>query len=65
MKEALKNIQSGEYAKRFILEGRTNYPEMTARRRLTAAHPIEQVGAQLRDMMPWIKAKALVDKSKN
>ena len=65
MKEALKNIQNGEYAKRFILEGRTNYPEMTARRRLTAAHPIEQVGAQLRDMMPWIKAKALVDKSKN
>jgi ketol-acid reductoisomerase len=38
---------------------------MTARRRLNAAHPIEQVGAQLRDMMPWIKAKALVDKSKN
>jgi ketol-acid reductoisomerase len=65
MKEALKNIQSGDYAKRFILEGRTNYPEMTARRRLTAEHPIEKVGAQLRDMMPWIKAKALVDKSKN
>jgi ketol-acid reductoisomerase len=65
MAECLANIQNGEYAKRFILEGRTNYPEMTARRRLTAAHPIEQVGAQLRDMMPWIKAKALVDKSKN
>jgi ketol-acid reductoisomerase len=65
MKEALKNIQSGDYAKRFILEGRTNYPEMTARRRLTAEHPIAKVGAQLRDMMPWIKAKALVDKSKN
>jgi ketol-acid reductoisomerase len=65
MKEALKNIQNGDYAKRFILEGRTNYPEMTARRRLTADHPIEKVGAQLRDMMPWIKAKALVDRSKN
>jgi ketol-acid reductoisomerase len=65
MKEALKNIQTGDYAKRFILEGRTNYPEMTARRRLTAEHPIEKVGAQLRDMMPWIKAKALVDRSKN
>jgi ketol-acid reductoisomerase len=38
---------------------------MTARRRLTAAHPVEQVGEQLRAMMPWIKAKALVDKSKN
>ena len=65
MRNALKRIQSGEYAKMFIQEGRTNYPSMTARRRLTAAHPIEQVGAQLRDMMPWIKDKALVDKSKN
>ncbi len=45
MKECLANIQNGNYAKRFILEGRTNYPEMTARRRLTAAHEIEQVGA--------------------
>ncbi|HAY08623.1 MAG TPA: ketol-acid reductoisomerase, partial [Thauera sp.] len=65
MRNALKRIQTGEYAKMFILEGRTNYPSMTARRRLNAAHPIEQVGAQLREMMPWIKAKALVDKSKN
>jgi ketol-acid reductoisomerase len=65
MREALANIQNGEYAKRFILEGRMNYPEMTARRRLTAAHPIEQVGGQLRDMMPWIKKNKLVDQSKN
>ncbi len=65
MKEALKNIQTGEYAKQFILEGRTNYPSMTARRRLTADHPIEKVGAQLRDMMPWIKKNKLVDQSKN
>ncbi|MBU1235673.1 MAG: ketol-acid reductoisomerase [Gammaproteobacteria bacterium] len=65
MRNALKRIQNGDYAKMFILEGRTNYPAMTARRRLIAAHPVEQVGAQLRDMMPWIKAKALVDKSKN
>jgi ketol-acid reductoisomerase len=65
MREALKNIQTGEYAKRFILEGRTNYPEMTARRRLTAAHPIETVGEQLRSMMPWIKKNKLVDQSKN
>jgi len=65
MKEALANIQSGDYAKRFILEGRTNYPEMTARRRLTAAHPIEQVGAKLREMMPWIRKNKLVDQSKN
>ena len=65
MREALKNIQNGEYAKRFISEGQTNYPEMTARRRLNAAHPIEKTGAKLREMMPWITANALVDKSKN
>ena len=65
MRSALKRIQTGEYAKMFIQEGKTNYPSMTARRRLNAEHPIEQVGEKLRDMMPWIKAKALVDKSKN
>ena len=65
MKDALKAIQEGEYAKRFILEGRTNYPEMTARRRLTAEHPIEQIGEQLRAMMPWIKKNKLVDQTKN
>jgi ketol-acid reductoisomerase len=65
MKQALKDIQEGEYAKKFILEGRTNYPSMTARRRLTAAHPIEQVGEQLRAMMPWIKKNKLVDQTKN
>ena len=65
MREALKNIQNGEYAKRFILEGQSNYPEMTARRRLNAAHPIEETGAKLREMMPWITANALVDKTKN
>jgi len=65
MREALKNIQSGDYAKRFILEGRSNSPEMTARRRLNAAHPVEIIGGQLRAMMPWITANRLVDKSKN
>jgi ketol-acid reductoisomerase len=63
MRECLTNIQTGDYAKRFILEGQTNYPEMTARRRLNAAHPIEQVGERLRSMMPWIQK--IVDKSKN
>ncbi len=65
MKTCLANIQNGNYAKQFILEGRTNYPEMTARRRLNAAHPIEQVGGQLRSMMPWIAKNKLVDQSKN
>jgi ketol-acid reductoisomerase len=63
MKQALHNIQTGEYAKQFILEGQTNYPSMTAYRRLNAEHPIEQVGEQLRSMMPWIKK--IVDKTKN
>ncbi len=65
MKQALHDIQTGEYAKKFILEGSTNYPSMTAMRRLNAEHPIEQVGASLREMMPWIQANKLVDKDKN
>ena len=65
MKEALANIQNGEYAKRFILEGRNGYPEMTARRRLTAVHQVEVVGEKLRAMMPWIAKNKLVDQSKN
>ncbi len=65
MKEALDNIQNGAYAKRFILEGQSNYPEMTAWRRNNAEHDIEKVGGKLRDMMPWITANRIVDKSKN
>lgn len=65
MKEALENIQNGQYAKQFILEGQANYPQMTACRRNNANHPIEIVGAELRKMMPWITANALVDKAKN
>ena len=65
MRNALKRIQNGDYAKMFILEGRTNYPAMTARRRLNAEHPIETVGSTLRDMMPWIKKNKLVDQTKN
>ena len=65
MRAALKRIENGDYAKMFILEGRTNYPAMTARRRLIAQHEVETVGAKLRDMMPWIKKNRLVDQSKN
>ena len=65
MRNALKRIQSGEYAKMFITEGATNYPSMTARRRQNAAHPVEQIGAQLRGMMPWISKNKLVDQDKN
>lgn len=63
MRQALKDIQNGEYAKKFISEGATNYPSMTAYRRNNAAHPIEVVGAKLRSMMPWIQK--IVDKAKN
>ncbi len=65
MREALKRIQNGDYAKDFILEGRLNYPSMTARRRLIAEHPVEKIGQQLREMMPWISKNKLVDKTKN
>ncbi len=65
MKECLENIQNGNYAKQFISEGQSNYPSMTAWRRNNAAHLIEQTGAKLRAMMPWLSANALVDKSKN
>jgi ketol-acid reductoisomerase len=65
MRQCLKDIQTGEYAKSFILENRAGAPTLTSRRRITREHPIEVVGEQLRAMMPWIKANKLVDKSKN
>jgi len=65
MKKALHDIQTGEYAKSFILENRAGAPTLVARRRLTAEHAIEQVGTQLRAMMPWIRANRLVDQTKN
>ncbi|WP_257282242.1 MULTISPECIES: ketol-acid reductoisomerase [unclassified Endozoicomonas] len=65
MRDALKDIQNGEYAKKFITEGAMNYPSMTAYRRNNAAHPIEKTGAKLREMMPWITENQLVDKDKN
>ncbi|GAA0318569.1 ketol-acid reductoisomerase [Psychrobacter aestuarii] len=65
MRNALKRIQSGEYAKMFINEGMSNYPSMTARRRNNAAHPIEQTGEKLRAMMPWIGGNKIIDKEKN
>lgn len=65
MARVLKDIQTGEYAKSFILETRAGAPVLESRRRLNAEHPIEVVGEKLRAMMPWIKANKLVDKSKN
>ncbi|MEW5838298.1 MAG: ketol-acid reductoisomerase [Pseudomonadota bacterium] len=65
MRNALKRIQNGEYAKMFIQEGRLNYPSMTARRRQNAEHAIEVTGGKLRAMMPWIMKNKIVDQSKN
>ena len=65
MKQILKDIQTGEYAKNFILENRAGAPTLLSRRRLGAEHSIEIVGEKLRAMMPWIKQKALVDRSRN
>ena len=65
MKAILQDIQSGEYAKSFILENKAGAPTLTARRRLLAEHQIEDVGGKLRAMMPWIKKNKLVDQAKN
>ena len=65
MRQALRDIQTGEYAKSFILENKAGAPTLLSRRRLMEEHPIEVVGEKLRAMMPWIKANKLVDKSRN
>jgi ketol-acid reductoisomerase len=65
MRAALDRIQSGEYAKDFILENRAGASTLLSRRRMTAEHQIEKVGSKLRDMMPWIRKNRLVDASKN
>src|SRR5438067_8489417 len=65
MRDVLKRIQTGEYARDFILENRAGAPTLLSRRRMMSEHPIEQVGGKLREMMPWIKKNKLVDQSRN
>src|SRR3954467_8706760 len=65
MRDVLKRIQTGEYARDFILENKAGAPTLISRRRITAEHQIEQVGGKLRAMMPWIAKNKLVDQSKN
>ena len=65
MRQALRDIQTGEYAKSFIAENLAGAPTLQSRRRLNAESQIEVVGEKLRAMMPWIKANKLVDKSRN
>jgi ketol-acid reductoisomerase len=65
MRKILKEIQTGEFAREFIMENQTGRATFKAKRRITRQHQLEQVGEKLRDMMPWIKANKLVDRSKN
>ncbi len=65
MKPVLGGHQSGKFARDWMLENKVNQTSFKATRAKLAAHPIEEVGEKLRDMMPWIKKGALVDKTKN
>ena len=65
MKRVLQDIQSGRFVKDFVLDNQAGQPELKASRKAAAAHPIEQVGGELRAMMPWIAKNQLVDKAKN
>ena len=65
MKQILTEIQNGEFAREFILENQANQPTLKAKRRIGEEHLIEEVGAKLRGMMPWIQANKIVDKTKN
>ena len=65
MKRILGEIQSGAFAREFVTENQAGAPSIKALRRLSQSHEIEEVGAKLRGMMPWIEANKLVDRSKN
>ncbi|MBT4770776.1 MAG: ketol-acid reductoisomerase, partial [Rhodospirillaceae bacterium] len=65
MKEVLDDIQSGRFVRDWVLENKAGQPSFKAMRRRSAEHNIEEVGAKLRKMMPWIAANKLVDKKKN
>ena len=65
MKRVLNDIQSGTFTRNWMLENKVNQTSFKATRAKLAAHPIEEVGAKLRGMMPWISEKALVDKTRN
>src|SRR5579863_2174886 len=65
MKRILDDIQSGRFARDWVLENNAGQPSFKAMRRAAAEHDIEKVGERLRAMMPWIKQNALVDRTKN
>src|SRR6202161_4694810 len=65
MRRVLKDIQSGKFARDWVLENKAGQASFKAMRRRNAEHPIEEIGAKLRAMMPWIAKNRLVDKTKN
>jgi len=65
MRRILKEIQTGAFAREFVSENQAGAPSIKAMRRLSQAHQLEQVGARLRAMMPWIQKKRLVDRERN
>ena len=65
MKEILNQIQTGRFAKEFILESQSGNVSFDALRKQGKQHPMEEVGARLRGLMPWLKEKRLVDRTKN
>ncbi len=65
MKTALREIQDGTFVRNWMLENQVGQPNFKATRRINDAHQIEEVGAKLRGMMPWIESGKLVDKAKN
>ncbi|MGC9351976.1 MAG: ketol-acid reductoisomerase, partial [Sulfurovum sp.] len=65
MRQVLKEIQNGQFAKDFVLEGQAGYPRMNAERKNLKETQLEKTGARLREMMPWIKANKIVDQETN
>ena len=65
MKQILDEIQTGQFPREFILENKAGQPSFNALRRRGQEHPLEEVGARLRGLMPWLQENRLVDRSKN
>lgn len=65
MKKILSEIQSGQFAREWVLENKARRPVFNALAKKGEAHPIEEIGAKLRSMMPWLKKDLLVDRKKN
>jgi ketol-acid reductoisomerase len=65
MKEILGEIQNGQFAREFVLENQAGKASFNALRRRAGEHGLEAVGARLRNLMPWLREKPLVDKTRN